>query len=97
MLNSTLSFQFPISTAEASAASRPPGCRRWRRWHRWRRCYGTKVGAAHAGAVDGRPRRPQRLGRPKGTLSFERGAVVRRSHDKGVMGVSEKMGKYMKI
>ena len=45
MLNSTLSFQFPISTAEASAASRPPGCRRWRR------CYGTKVGAAHAGAA----------------------------------------------
>ena len=42
MLNSTLSFQFPISTAEASAASRPPGCRR---------CYGTKVGAAHAGAA----------------------------------------------
>jgi hypothetical protein len=51
MLNSTLSFQFPISTAEASAASRSPGCRRWRRWRRWRRCYGTKVGAAHAGAA----------------------------------------------
>ena len=90
MLNSTLSFQFPISTAEASAASRLPSLASLLR-HQGRRCTRRRCRQQR------RPRRPQRLGRPKGTLSFERGAVVRRSHDKGVMGVSEKMGKYMKI